>query len=97
MEKCEDINKLNINHYIEKWNNNPYIFKEQISFTVNYDVIQINYKDLAVTRGIFVCILDIEAKCLITIFEVKSSRDADKVIFMLNKDIICVGGDEEPH
>lgn len=94
-EKCEDINKININDYIEKWNNNPYIFKEQDSFTVNYDVIQINYKYLAVTRGCeYVCILDIETKCLITIFEVKSSTNADRVIFMLNKDIICVGGDD---
>ena len=30
LEKCEDINKLNINDYIEKWNNNPYIFKRQV-------------------------------------------------------------------
>ena len=95
LEKCEDINKLNINDYIEKWNNNPYIFKRQVSYTVNFDVIQINYKHLAVTRGKYVCILDIEINNLITIFEVKSAHDADRVIFILNKDIICVGGDDQ--
>ena len=95
LEKSEDINELNINNYEEKWNNNPYIFNEQVSFTVNFDVIQINYKYLAVTRSFgYVCILDIETKNLITMFELKASPDADRVIFMLNKDIICVGGDD---
>ena len=95
LEKCEDINKLNINDYEEKWNNNPYIFNEQVSFTINCDVIQINYRYLATTRPFgYICILDIETKDLISIFEVKSSVDADRVIFMLNKDIICVGGDD---
>ena len=95
LEKSEEINQLNINDFIEKWNNNPYIFKEQISFTINCDVIQINYRYLAVTRGYgYVCLLDIETKGLITIFEAKTTSTADRVIFMLNKDIICVGGDD---
>jgi len=95
LEKGEDINELNINDYAEKWDNSPYKFNEQVSFTVNFDVIQINYRYLAVTRPFgYICILDIETKNLITIFEVKSSNDADRVIFMLNKDIICVGGDD---
>ena len=59
LEKSEDINELNINDYTEKWNNNPYIFNEQVSFTVNFDVIQVNYKYLAVTRSLgYVGILD---------------------------------------
>jgi hypothetical protein len=95
LEKSEDINELNINDYAEKWDNNPYMFNEQVSFTVNFDVIQVNYKYLAVTRSFgYICILDIETKNLITIFELKASADADKVIFMLNKDIICVGGND---
>ena len=95
LEKSEDINELNINDYAEKWNNNPYIFNDQISFTVNFDVIQINYKYLAVTRPYgYIGILNIETKNLITIFELKTSANADKIIFMLNKDIICVGGDD---
>ena len=95
LEKSEDINELNINDYVEKWNNNPYIFNDQISFTVNFDVIQINYKYLAVTRPYgYIGILNIETKNLITIFELKTSANADKIIFMLNKDIICVGGDD---
>ena len=95
LEKSEDINELNINDYAEKWNNNPYMFNEQVSFTVNYDVIQVNYKYLAVTRSLgYICILDIETKNLVTLFELNASADADKVIFMLNKDIICVGGNE---
>ena len=95
LEKGEDRNELNINDYAEKWDNSPYKFNEQVSFTVNFDVIQINYRYLAVTRPFgYICILDIETKNLITIFEVKSSNDADRVIFMLNKDIICVGGDD---
>ena len=95
LEKSEDINEITINDYAEKWNNNPYMFNDQVSFTINFDVIQINYKYLAVTRASgYICILDIETKNLITIFEVKSSLDADRVIFMLNKDIICVGGDD---
>ena len=94
-EKSEEINKLNIDDYIEKWNNNPYIFKEQISFTINYDVIQINYKYLLVTRGFgYVCLLDIQIKNVITIFEVKTTSNADRIMYMLNKDIICVGGDD---
>ena len=40
------------------------------------------------------CLLDIETKGLITIFEAKTTSTADRVIFMLNKDIICVGGDD---
>ena len=95
LEKSEDINKLNLNDYIEVWDNNPYIFEDQVSFTVNNDVIQINYKYIAVTRGLgYVCVLDLDTKCLNTIFEVKSSANVDKVIFMLNKDIICIGGDD---
>ena len=95
LEKSEDINELNINDYAEKWNNNPYMFNEQVSFTINFDVIQINYKYLAVTRSFgYVCLLDIETKNLITIFELKTSDDVDRAIFMLNKDIICVGGDD---
>ena len=95
LEKSEDINELNINDYAEKWDNNPYMFNEQVSFTINFDVIQVNYKYLAVTRSFgYICILDIETKNLITIFELKASADADRVIFMLNKDIICVGGDD---
>ena len=95
LEKSEDINELNINDYAEKWNNSPYMFNDQVSFTINFDVIQVNYKYLAVTRGFgYIGILDIETKNLITIFELKASTDADRVIFMLNKDIICVGGDD---
>ena len=95
LEKSEDINELNINDYTEKWNNNPYKFNEQVSFTVNFDVIQINYKYLAVTRPLgYIAILDIEIKNLITIFELKASPNTDRIIFMLNKDIICVGGDD---
>ena len=95
LEKSEDINELNINDYAEKWNNNPYMFNEQVSFTINFDVIQINYKYLAVTRPYgYIGILNIETKNLITIFELKTSDDVDRAIFMLNKDIICVGGDD---
>ena len=95
LEKSEDINELNINDYAEKWNNSPYKFNEQVSFTVNFDVIQVNYKYLAVTRGFgYIGILDIETKNLITIFELKATEGADRVIFMLNKDIICIGGDD---
>ena len=95
LEKSEDINELNINDYAEKWNNSPYMFNDQVSFTVNFDVIQVNYKYLAVTRSFgYICILDIETHNLITIFELKASADCDRVIFMLNKDIICVGGNE---
>ena len=95
LEKSEDINELNINDYTEKWNNSPYMFNDQVSFTINFDVIQVNYKYLAVTRSFgYICILDIETHNLITIFELKASADADRVIFMLNKDIICVGGDD---
>lgn len=95
LEKSEDINELNINDYAEKWNNSPYKFNEQVSFTVNFDVIQVNYKYLGVTRGFgYIGILDIETKNLITIFELKATEGADRVIFMLNKDIICIGGDD---
>ena len=95
LEKSEDINELNISDYIEKWNNSPYMFNDQVSFTVNFDVIQVNYKYLAVTRSFgYICILDIETHNLITIFELKASADSDRVIFMLNKDIICAGGDD---
>ena len=95
LEKSEDINELNINDYAEKWNNSPYKFNEQVSFTVNFDVIQVNYKYLGVTRGFgYIGILDIETKNLITIFELKASDDADRVIFIFKKDIICIGGDD---
>ena len=95
LEKSEDINELNINDYAEKWNNSPYMFNDQVSFTVNFDVIQVNYKYLGVTRGFgYIGILDIETKNLITIFELKATEGADRVIFMLNKDIICIGGDD---
>ena len=95
LEKSEDINELNLNDYAEKWNNSPYMFNDQVSFTVNFDVIQVNYKYLAVTRSFgYICILDIETHNLITIFELKASADCDRVIFMLNKDIICAGGDD---
>ena len=90
----EEINKSNIENYIEKWNKNPFKYKERISFRYNYDVVQVNFKYLAGTTNYYLCLYSMETYEKITNFQVKTSYCADRVISMLSNDILCVGGND---
>ena len=85
---------FNIDNHIENWNNNTFIYKERLSKSQNYDLVQVNYKLLAGTRYNVVTLYNIEENELILNIEVKTSYNCDRVIHMLSKDIICVGGDD---
>ena len=90
--KNAEINKLNINNYIEEWNKNPFIYKLKISNKYNYDVVQVNFKYLAGSRDNYLNLYSIETKEKVTKFIVSTSHCSDRVIHMLSYDILCVGG-----
>ena len=85
--------KFDIDLYLEKWNNNPYIYHKKITDLENYDMVQANFKYLAGTIKYYLCIYSLETYELVTKINVKISEDCDSVIFMLKEDILCVAGD----
>ena len=93
-DKKEENNIFNIEELIEKWENNPFIFKEKITNLKNYDIVQVNFKYLAGTIRNYLCLYSMETYELITKFNVKISEDCDKISFMLTENILCVGGED---
>ena len=93
-EDEENKNKFDIYSYLENWENNPYVFKNKITDTNNYDMIQVNFKYIAGTIKNYLCLYSMETYELVSKFSVKISEDCDSVIFMLKEDILCVGGED---
>ena len=93
-EENEEIKKFDIYSHLEKWDKNPYIFREQITKDDIYDMIQVNFKYIAGTIKSYLCLYSMETYELVTKFSVKISEQCDSVIYMLKEDILCVAGDD---
>ena len=57
-------------------------------------MIQINFKYLAGTTDDYLCLISMETYEIVTKFKVKVSIDCDSIMFMLNDDILCMGGED---
>jgi len=57
-------------------------------------MIQINFKYLAGTTYDYLCLVSMETYEIVTKFKVKVSENCDSIMFMLNDDILCMGGDD---
>ena len=58
----------------------------------NYDIVQINYKLIAGTTYRGLNLYSMKKYELITRFEVEISKNCDNIIYMVNEDILCLGG-----
>ena len=86
---------IDIDSLLEKWKKYPFEYKKNLTNSVYvYDMIQINYKYLAGTIDEYLCLISMETYEIITKFKVKISRNCDSIMFMLNDDILCLGGDD---
>ena len=94
LDKKEEDNDFDIDDILEKWKQNPYKFDKEITILWNYDIIQINFKYLAGTIKNYLCFYSMETYELVTKFEVKVSEECDCVIYMLNEDLLCLGGED---
>ena len=91
-EEKQEINQFKINNDKKNLKIKPFLFEQALTFSKNNDIIQINYNYIASTRSRdILCIYSIQTKQNIALIEVNTSK-ADKVISMLTKDILCVGG-----
>ena len=86
---------IDIDTSLEKWKKNPFEYKKNLTNSIYvYDMIQINYKYLAGTIDDYLCLISMETYEIITKFKVKVSKNCDSIMFMLNDDILCMGGDD---
>ena len=91
-ENEDNIKNMDINEYIKYRTENKYIMEERITNLENYDMIQVNYKFLAGTITDYLCLYSIPDHQLITKFEADISDNCDSIIYMINEDILCLGG-----
>ena len=91
-ENEDNITNMDIDEYIKYRTENKYILEERISDLENYDMTQVNYKFLAGTIKDYLCLYSIPNHQLITKFEADISDNCDSIIYMLNEDILCLGG-----
>ena len=82
-----------IDNLLERWKKYPFEYKKNLTNFINvYDMIQINFKYLAGTTNNYLCLVSMETYEIITKFKVKISTNCDSIMFMLNEDILCLGG-----
>ena len=91
-ENEDNITNMDIDEYIKYRTENKYILEERITDLENYDMTQVNYKFLAGTIKDYLCLYSIPNHQLITKFEADISDNCDSIIYMLNEDILCLGG-----
>ena len=93
-EDKEEIKQdINIDDLLEKWKKYPFEYKQNLTnFIYVYDMIQINFKYLAGTTYDYLFLISMETYEIVTKFEVKVSKNCDSIMFMLNDDILCLGG-----
>ena len=93
-EDKEEIKQdINIDDLLEKWKKYPFEYKQNLTnFIYVYDMIQINFKYLAGTTYDYLFLVSMETYEIVTKFEVKVSEKCDSIMFMLNDDILCLGG-----
>jgi hypothetical protein len=92
-DKKEEDN-FDLDNYKKNWENNPYIYKQNLSSIYNYDIEQVNYKYIASTVDNYVLLYSMEEYEIITKYEVKISDRCYKIMFMLTDDILIIGGDD---
>ena len=84
---------IDIDDLLEKWKKYPFEYKQNLTnFIYVYDMIQINSKYLAGTTDDCLFFVSMETYEIVTKFEVKVSEKCDSIMFMLNDDIMCLGG-----
>ena len=93
-EDKEEIKEdIYIDDLLEKWKKYPFEYKQNLTNFINiYDMIQINFKYLAGTTYDYLFLVSMETYEIVTKFEVKVSEKCDSIMFMLNDDILCLGG-----
>ena len=93
-EDKEEIKQdIYIDDLLEKWKKYPFEYKQNLTnFIYVYDMIQINFKYLAGTTYDYLFLVSMETYEIVTKFEVKVSEKCDSIMFMLNDDILCLGG-----
>ena len=91
-ENEDNIKNMTIDEYIKYRTENKYILEERITNLKNYDMTQVNYKFLVGTIKDYLCLYSIPNHQLITKFEADISDNCDSIIYMLNEDILCLGG-----
>ena len=92
-EKKEE-DDFNLDNYIKNWENNPYIYKQNLTSIYNYDIEQVNYKYIAGAADNYVLLYSMEEYEVITKYEAKISGHCYKIMFMLTDDILIIGGDD---
>ena len=92
VEDDEELKNSDINAYIDKCIENQYIYKRPLTHSKNYDIVQINYKLIAGTTYRGLNLYSMKKYELITRFEVEISKNCDNIIYMVNEDILCLGG-----
>ena len=90
----KDEDNFNLDNYIKNWENNPYIYKKNLSSFNNYDIEQVNYKYIASTVNNYVLLFSMEEYEIITKYEAKTSGKCFKSMFMLTDDILIIGGED---
>jgi len=88
----DEYTQFNLIDYLDNWNKNPFIYKDELFDESHYNVIQVNYEYIASlnTKG-YLSLFSMTTEEIITIFEVNNSNE-ENIICMLTKDILCVGG-----
>ena len=93
VDKEEIKEDIDIDDLLEKWKKYPFEYKKSLTNFIDiYDMIQINFKYLAGTTDDCLFFVSMETYEIVTKFEVKVSEKCDSIMFMLNDDIMCLGG-----
>jgi len=86
---------IDIDDLLERWKKYPFEYKQDLTNFIDiFDMIQINFKYLAGTTYDYLCLVSMETYEIVTKFKVKVSENCDSIMFMLNDDILCMGGDD---
>ena len=93
-QNLEEIKEdIDIDDLLEQWKKYTFKYKQNLTnFIYVYDMIQINFKYLAGTTDDYLCLISMETYEIVTKFKVKVSENCDSIMFMLNDDILCMGG-----
>ena len=93
-ESEDTFKNMDINSYIKYRTENKYVIKAQITDLEIYDMVQVNYNVIAGTTSKCLCLFSVEKHELITKIEAEISDNCDHILYMLNKDLLCLGGGE---
>ena len=90
----EDID-IDIDDLLEKWKKYPFEYKQNLTNFIDiYDISQINFEYLAGITDNYLYLISMETYEIVTKFNVKVSKNCDSMMFMLNDNILCMGGDD---